>query len=358
MSPQISVDGSRSKLSEVAAQKPVGQADRELQPASSLNGHGTHPLPKPKVPSTISERGTSTPKLATSESSGPNCGVRPAPAISSASAVTMNGHAIRCSLPVSPVLKSKNPPDGHKASSRSPTFCVSGGNVQLQTNIGDCVKKSKVSTAERRCGESILDSSCVTKTFAGQKKPSPSSSETVPVVSEGTAERCRSKWNCCANLQRKNRVKTFGCIHGDDARAGSVSDYDSSAEKVRKRDRKLSKRKPALVSSTTLWLVTALTAEDALPHSGDAVHATTTWHVENIASKSYVPATCKSDFSRASQQSESAVHSETVRGGHRRQSNDLSPVRDKSGSKHSTSVGPAVHCMRLAICFHLYFSVF
>jgi len=333
--------------------RPSIQSNSAVKSVAHLNGSAVHTPSNPNMPATIADRASQKiavdihQKCDSAVSSG-KCGVRPLSVHSTESAPTLNGHSVS-HLPQSLPASKSRIPNGYDVPSASTTHVVSVGKKRQESNDGDRFLKQNKSCVDESCLTKTISDSCASKTLSHHKTHAQPSSGSALSAAE-CVERSPSKWNCCVNLHRKDRVKTGSQVHNEASDVGRVSHCKSVGDAVsvppRKCDKKLSKTKSLSVSSTTNWRVTTYSGNDSSPGLCDKVHATTPWCVTEVVDRSSVPLASSVNNTSTDGQSYTSVScNEAVRGGQERVVNgDSSTFNDGTGDVHRTSVRPAVNC--------------
>jgi len=334
---------------QMGKQLPRVQSDSGVKTVGHLNGSTVRPLSKPNMPSTITELGgQKTAANVCQKSESPvaltKSGVRPLN--SAEDTTTMNGHPVGHLSQSSPALKSKIP-NSCEVPSASDTCNISFSKKQPESDDRDCyVKQNKHSDKESRCS-TVTHDSFVAKTPSHHKVHVQSGGESSEYVKHSP-----SKWNCCVNIHKKDRVKTSSngdqiddkaCVVGSTSHCKSVD----ITERMRKNHKKLSKTKTVSDSSTTNWHVMKCSDGGVSQSLHDKVHGTTSWHVTDDAASSSVMPVSSGDSSSAVQQSDnmSAACNQAVRGGQQRMVNGDSVLHEETRKVHRTSAGQTGSCM-------------
>ena len=326
------------------------QSDSDVKTVGHLNGLTVHTLSKPNMPSTITDLGSQkTSASIRQKSESPvlltKSGVRPSSGNSSESTSTVNGHPVDHLSQSSPTLKLKIP-NSCEVSSASDKCNVSFSKKQADSSNRECHVKQKKHSDEELHRSKATPNSFVAKTPTQHKMHVQSSSGSA----EG-AEHSPSKWNCCVNLHRKDRVKTSN----DSSQIHHTASADESSshcrsmdvtERMRKRHKKLGKTKTVSDSSTTNWHVMKCSVSEVSRHLHDKVHGTTAWRVTDDASRSSVPLANSCDSASGAPQSHNAslVCNEAVRGGHQHMLNGNSALHEDTRNMLHSSTGQTVNC--------------
>jgi len=343
---------------EMNKQKLGTQCGSELKSVGHINGLVVRSLSAPNIPSTISERAsqkTAADNRRKSDAlpSSTKSGVPPLSVNSAKSSMTVNGCDVG-HLPLSsPASKSKISNGCETTSSPSHDIYSS----KMMTDRDSACKKNKASAYECHSSKTTSDN-CASRTHSRNKIHVPPSSGS-KLTATKDVKHSPSKWNCCINLHKKDRVKTSGSsseLHDEASVIGGCSRGKSigstrgksvgSTERTRKDAKKFSTSMISSFLSTTKWHVVRYSIDNVLPVSRYAVHATTTWHVTDVAGTTSDTTETRSSGVSALQTSDasSAGYNEPVRGGHEHMVNGISSSHTETGDKPRTSVKQTVNC--------------
>ena len=348
-------DGAKLTAAVTEMGKPLSRvrSDSDMKTVGNMNGLTVHTLSKPNMPSTIAELSSQKTASVCRKSESPasltKSNVRPLSVNSSENTSTVNGRPVGHLSRSSPTSKMKIP-NSCKVPSAPDTCNVSFSKKRAESNDGDdreCYVKQNKHSDEELHRSKATPNSFVAKTASQHKmhvQPSCGSAE--------GAKHSPSKWNCCVNLHKKDRVKTAGGssqIHHETSSDRSSSHCRSVdvMERKRKRHKKLWKTETESDSATTNWHVMKCVDSEVSQHRHDSVHGTTAWHVTDDACRSSVPLANSCDVASGAPQSynTSSICNEAVRGGHQRTLNGDSALREDDGNELRASTGPTANCM-------------
>jgi len=316
--------------------------------ATYVNGLAVRSLSVPNMPATIS--GCDSKKAATGHCRKSDASFQMSTSgvrllSSNSSDNTANGHPVVRLSPSSSVSKLTFPNSCRMTSSPA----TRDTSDTIKTSMPECpIKQSKPSACESSCSK-IVFNGCANRTPAGQKTHVQAGSGYVVAATKHVKD-SSSKFGCCLNLHKNDRVRDSGSsieIRDGASCVGVFSHGKSvdSTERTRKHAKKLSDATKVSFLSTTKWCITRRSDDDVLRSSHDTVRATTAWCVTDIAvSQSVAVSSGNGDSISATVKQSDTSWTEAVCGGQQRMQNVVSTSRSETGDAHHASDRPTVNC--------------